>query len=73
MSREIGLLHFGSAGSSGKIINRNILCLHTLSTLCPIDFEPRLTLRTRARPPARAGLQLKMHSHGPTSVSSALF
>src|ERR1700685_1896396 len=44
-SREIASLHFATLRSSGKTCKRNILCLHTLSTLCPIDFEPRLTFR----------------------------
>jgi hypothetical protein len=44
MFRETSSLHFENAWSSGKTTNRNILCLHNLSTLCPIDFEPRLTL-----------------------------
>lgn len=48
MSREISLLHFAKARSRGKNTNRNILCLHTLSTLCPIDFEPRLTVAALA-------------------------
>jgi hypothetical protein len=43
--------------SRGKTVNRKILCFHTLSTLCSIDFELRHIFsgadvaRAAARPP----------------------
>ena len=81
MSREIGSLHFGKSGSRGKSRNRKILCLHTLSTLCPIDFELRLTsarwpLDTQAAPHpmdlrTKRRDRVEMLQRDPTSLSRA--
>jgi hypothetical protein len=67
LSAEIGLLHFHKARSRGKRANRKILCLHTLSTLCSIDFELRHTFPA----PLRRTPPVEMHFPDPTSASRA--
>jgi hypothetical protein len=44
LSAQIASLPFQRRRSRDKSANRKILCLHTLSTLCSIDFELRHTL-----------------------------
>jgi len=64
---EIAWLRFHKRRSRGKSANRKILCLHTLSTLCSIDFELRHTFsplplsppNLPARRVARVEMQLK--------------
>ena len=56
------LITLSEALVKGKKVYRKILCLHTLSTICPIDFELRHTFRPPACVPPAAKLALDPRS-----------